>query len=34
MDVYDRTTAEDFMQPLAFVAAELLPNATQSGAAG
>jgi hypothetical protein len=34
MDVYDRTTAEDFVEPLAFVSKELLPNATQSVATG
>ncbi len=31
MDVYDRATVEDFRQPLAFIAGQLLPDVTPSG---
>jgi len=33
MDVYDHANVDDFQQPLAFVAEELLRNVTKSEAA-
>jgi len=33
LDTYDRVTVEDFQQPLAFVAGQLLENVRKPGAA-